>query len=252
MKLSLVVTQGSQQGKAIPITKTEFTVGRDAQCHLRPASQHVSKKHCAIRVKGDRVFVEDFGSTNGTFINDQPLKGEREVKDGDRLKIGPLDFLLKVEGAAQAEKPTQVEQDTKVPGAAPKPAAPAAKPAAPAPAKPAGQAKPPAPAKPEPKHEAKHDAKHDASSENLDEDAIGSMLLSMSDDQQGDQPNESDSFASGSTLMQVLKPEEMEQLQNAAENKTPYRPRPSSQGVGANTSQAAKAILEKYRKRPKS
>lgn len=235
MKISLVVTQGTQQGKAIPISKAEFIIGRDAQCHLRPASQHVSKKHCAIRVKGDKVFLEDFGSTNGTFINDQPVKGEREVRDGDRLKIGPLDFLLKLEGA-QAEKPTQVEQDTKVPGVAPKPA-PAAKPA---PAKPAAQAKPSAP------------GKNDAPPDNLDEDAIGSMLLSMSDEQQGDQPNESDSFASGSTLMQVLKPEEMEQLQNAADNKTPYRPKPSSQGVGANTSQAAKAILEKYRKRPKS
>jgi pSer/pThr/pTyr-binding forkhead associated (FHA) protein len=245
MKLSLVVTQGSQQGKAIPINKAEFVIGRDAQCQLRPASQHVSKKHCSIRVKGDKVFVEDYGSTNGTFINDQPVKGEREIRDGDRLRIGPLDFQVKVEGGVQAEKPTQVEQDTKVPAGAPKPA-PGAKPAAPA--KPAAQAKPPSPAK----HEAKHDAKNEALPDNLDEDAIGSMLLSMSDEQQGDQPNESDSFASGSTLMQVLKPEEMEQLQNAADSKTPYRPRPSSQGAGANTSQAAKAILEKYRKRPKS
>lgn len=232
MKLSLVVTQGSQQGKAIPITKAEFTVGRDAACHLRPASQHVSKKHCSLRVKGERAFVEDYGSTNGTFINDVPVKGEREVKDGDRLRIGPLDFVVKLEGAVQAEKPPQVGQDTKVPGSAKTP------PAKPAPAKPA-PAKPSAP------------AKSDAT-ENLDDDAIGSMLLSMSDEQQGDQPNESDSFASGSTLMQVLKPEEMEQLQNAADSKTPYRPRPSSQGVGANTSQAAKNILEKYRKRPKT
>jgi pSer/pThr/pTyr-binding forkhead associated (FHA) protein len=241
MKLSLVVTQGTQAGKGIPITKAEFIIGRDAQCNLRPASQHVSKKHCALRTKGDRVFVEDFGSTNGTFINDEQLKGERELRDGDRLRIGPLDFIVKLEGAA--DKPTHVEKETvapqpvKTPGAparAPAPAAAAPKPAAPAPAKPAPAAKGGADA-----------------GEHLDEDAIGSMLLSLSDDKEGEQLSDSDSFASGSTLMQVLKPEEMEQLQNATD-KTPYRPKASNQGTGANTSQAAKAILEKYRRRPKT
>jgi pSer/pThr/pTyr-binding forkhead associated (FHA) protein len=231
MKFSLVVTQGTQQGKAIPITKTEFTVGRDAQCNLRPASQHVSKKHCALRIKGERVFVEDFQSTNGTFINDVQVHGERELHDGDRLRIGPLDFVVKLEGV-QAEKPTHVEKETLVPGAKAAPAK-AAPPKAPAPAK-------PAPAK-----------AGDAGGDYLDDEAIGSMLLSLSDEEQGEQTSESDSFASGSTLMQVLKPEEMEQLQNAGERAI-YRPKPSNQGAGANTSQAAQKILEKYRRRPKS
>lgn len=249
MKLSLVITQGTQQGKAIPITKTEFVIGRDAQCNLRPASQHVSKKHCALRAKGDRVFVEDFGSTNGTFLNDEPVKGEREIHDGDRLRIGPLDFVVKVEGA-QAEKPTQVGKETVAPQQVKTPAAAPARAAAPAPGKPAA----PAPGKPGASAPSKPAAPAKAGADagdHLDEDAIGSMLLSLNDDQQGDEVSESDSFASGSTLMQVLKPEEMEQLQNATD-KTPYRPKPSSQGTGANTSQAAKAILEKYRRRPKS
>jgi predicted component of type VI protein secretion system len=215
MKFSLVVTQGSQQGRPIPITKSEFVIGRDAKCHLRPASHHVSKRHCMLRIRGDLAFVEDLGSTNGTFINDEQVKGERPLHDGDRLKIGPLDFLVRLE----AEKPTQVENDTQVPAAKP-----AAKPKAPAGAK-------------EP-------------AENLDDEAIGSMLLSLSESE-ADSGAESDSFATGSTVMQVLKPEEMEKLQNAAD-RVPYRPKPSSQGTNANTSQAAKAILEKYRRRPKT
>jgi pSer/pThr/pTyr-binding forkhead associated (FHA) protein len=214
MKLSLVVTQGTQQGKAIPITKAEFVIGRDAKCHLRPASQHVSKRHCVLRIRDERVFVEDLKSTNGTVINDEPLTGEREVHDGDHLKIGPLDFLLRLE--AQAERPTHVEQQTQVPG---KPAQ--------------------APAKPQPAGGGEH----------LDDDAIGSMLLSMTDEQ-ASELSDSDSFATGSTVMQVLKPEELEQLQSASE-RTPYRPRSSNQGTG-NTSSAAKAILEKYRRRPKA
>jgi pSer/pThr/pTyr-binding forkhead associated (FHA) protein len=211
MKFSLVVTQGSQQGKALPITKTEFSIGRDAKCNLRPASQHVSKRHCVLRTKGEQVFIQDLGSTNGTFVNDEQIKGERELHDGDRLKIGPLDFVVKLETAAR--KPTDVEKETQVPGNT------AAKPA-------------PAPA---------------GSEEHLDDEAIGSMLLSLADEES---ENAESDFAQGSTLMQVLKPEEMEALQNPGD-KVPYRPKQPTQGT-ASTSNAAKAILEKYRRRPKS
>jgi predicted component of type VI protein secretion system len=244
MRLSLVVMQGTGQGKEIPISKTEFTIGRDAGCNLRPASQHVSKRHCMLRVRGEQVFLEDFKSTNGTFVNDQPVQGEREVHDGDRVKVGPLDFVIKLEGA-QTDKPTQVEKETQVPAkaAAPAPKAPPAP--AKAPIKPAAGSKPNAQPKPAPAPAAR-DAK---AVEALDEDTIGSMLLSLSDENVSD----SDSFAEGSTVMQVLKPEEIEQLQSAGgdRDKTPYRPKPSNQGTG-NSSQAAKAILEKYRRRPKS
>jgi hypothetical protein len=49
MKLSLVVlTPGKMEGKSIPITLSQFLIGRDPQCHLRPASALVSKRHCAL------------------------------------------------------------------------------------------------------------------------------------------------------------------------------------------------------------
>jgi len=229
MKFSLVVNQGSQQGKVLPIARPEFTIGRDAKCNLRPASQHVSKKHCVFRIRGEQVFLEDCGSTNGTIVNDQPLKGECELHDGDRLKVGPLDFIIKLE-PAQVDKPTHVEKETQVPAAAPRP------PVRPAPPKSAPPARMP---------EVKV-------GENLDDDAIGSMLLSLSDDDAPGPADDGDSFSTGSTLMQVLKPEEMEQLQKANDEKTPYRPQAAKASGDANSSMAAKAILEKYRKRPKA
>ena len=98
MKLSLVViTPGKMEGKAIPITLSQFLIGRDPQCHLRPASALISKRHCAVLVRDERAFVRDFGSTNGTFVNDQPVKGEQELRDGDRFKVGPLDFRVALE-----------------------------------------------------------------------------------------------------------------------------------------------------------
>src|SRR5713226_1916307 len=109
MKLSLaVMTPGKGEGKVIPITLSQFLIGRDPQCHLRPASAVISKRHCALLMRGDKVFVRDFDSTNGTFVNDQPIKGEVELQNDDRLKIGPLDFAVRIEAGTAVDKPTPV------------------------------------------------------------------------------------------------------------------------------------------------
>jgi pSer/pThr/pTyr-binding forkhead associated (FHA) protein len=106
MKLSLVVAQGVHTGKIIPITTAEFVIGRDPQCQLRPASPAVSKQHCAIAVRDTKVFIRDCGSTNGTFVNGEQVAGDREVKSGDRLRVGPLEFDLRIEADAATAKPT--------------------------------------------------------------------------------------------------------------------------------------------------
>ncbi len=97
MKLNLMVADGVNKGKLIPITRTQFPVGRDASCHLRPASPAVSKRHCAVLVREGKVFVRDLKSTNGTLLNDQPIDGEVEVQDGDKLQIGPLNLVIRIE-----------------------------------------------------------------------------------------------------------------------------------------------------------
>jgi pSer/pThr/pTyr-binding forkhead associated (FHA) protein len=124
MKISLVVAQGVHAGKVIPVTSTEFVIGRDPLCQLRPASPAVSKQHCAISARDGKVYLRDSGSTNGTFLNDEQIAGEREVKTGDRLRVGPLEFDLRIEAGSPTSKSTPAAK----PAAAP--ARPAAKPAA--------------------------------------------------------------------------------------------------------------------------
>lgn len=97
MKVSLVVAQGVHAGKSIPITTPQFLIGRDPQCNLRPASPAISKQHCGIFIREGRVFVQDYGSTNGTSINGEAFTGEREVANDDLLKVGPLEFTVKIE-----------------------------------------------------------------------------------------------------------------------------------------------------------
>lgn len=108
MKLSLVVlTPGKSEGKAIPITLAQFLIGRDPQCNLRPASAMISKRHCAVLIRNGKVYVRDFDSTNGTFINDDQVKQERQLNHDDILKVGPLAFRVQLEGVpVPVNKPT--------------------------------------------------------------------------------------------------------------------------------------------------
>lgn len=118
MKLSLVVMNaGKSAGQVIPINLAQFVIGRDAQCNLRPGSALISKRHCAILVRNGEVFVRDFESTNGTFVNDSPLKGETVVKNGDVLKAGPLHFRIAIEGVAKpaSKTPTPAPASPKKP-----------------------------------------------------------------------------------------------------------------------------------------
>jgi pSer/pThr/pTyr-binding forkhead associated (FHA) protein len=106
MNLSLVVLNaGKAAGQVVAVPVPEFVVGRDAQCNLRPASILISKKHCSIITRGEEVFVRDFGSTNGTFVNDKPVRGELVLKHDDILKIGPLHFRVAIGQAAGAPAP---------------------------------------------------------------------------------------------------------------------------------------------------
>ena len=107
MKLSLVVMNpGKTQGQPIPIKINQFVIGRDADCNLRPASAMISKKHCAILVKDGQVLLRDFGSTNGSYVNDKKVEGEMALANDDVLKIGPLIFKVALEMTTAVSKPT--------------------------------------------------------------------------------------------------------------------------------------------------
>ncbi len=98
MQVTLTVVGGVHDGKQIPITVNEFRIGRDAKCHLRPASEDVSRNHCAIIIRPDqRLFLRDYGSSNGTILNQRLLvHGEVQLENGDMIEVGPLMFRLNI------------------------------------------------------------------------------------------------------------------------------------------------------------
>ncbi len=105
MKVSLEVAQGAHRGKRIPIPGPQFLIGRDPQCHLRPASPVISRRHCALILRDDKVYLKDIGSTNGVEVNGNKVTGAKVLHDGDHIHMEPLSFVVHIEAAVPAAAP---------------------------------------------------------------------------------------------------------------------------------------------------
>ena len=108
MEVKLVVAQGKNAGQKIAVPGPKFFIGRAEDCQLRPNSDLVSRHHCVILIEEGFVAVRDFGSKNGTFVNDDQVRAEQELKNGDRLRIGQLEFTVELAVAVGGKKKPKV------------------------------------------------------------------------------------------------------------------------------------------------
>jgi pSer/pThr/pTyr-binding forkhead associated (FHA) protein len=97
MHAKLVMLQKEQRTREIPLKGKEIVLGRQKGCSIRIASHEISRLHCCLRVKDQKVSIRDLGSANGTFVNGQQVKGERLLLHGDRIQLGELVFLVEYE-----------------------------------------------------------------------------------------------------------------------------------------------------------
>ncbi|WP_177173419.1 FHA domain-containing protein [Propionispora vibrioides] len=72
--------------------KETFTIGRNEHSNIVIKDTVVSHDHACIAGQKDDYWLADLNSTNGTFLNDRPVKGEILLKDGDIVKIGTVSF----------------------------------------------------------------------------------------------------------------------------------------------------------------
>jgi FHA domain len=81
---------GHESGTAYDLT-AGATLGRgDVEIQLE--DPFASSRHARITVQGQVVVIEDLGSTNGTYLNEQPLSGPQPLHPGDRIRIGDSEF----------------------------------------------------------------------------------------------------------------------------------------------------------------
>jgi pSer/pThr/pTyr-binding forkhead associated (FHA) protein len=109
MEVKLIVNSGKNKGKEIPLPGQQFLIGRGESCHLRPASERISRKHCAIIVSEGRVSIRDLKSTNGTIVNNERISEEKELKNGDKINVGGvIEFEIQFTVAVGGKKSPKV------------------------------------------------------------------------------------------------------------------------------------------------
>ncbi|WP_233585985.1 FHA domain-containing protein [Corallococcus sp. CA054B] len=69
-------------------------IGRTSENDLVLHDHGVSRRHARITARDGRYFAEDVGSANGTQLNGQLLSGEKQLRDGDRITVGPVEFTF--------------------------------------------------------------------------------------------------------------------------------------------------------------
>lgn len=99
MKVKLRVVQGMLQnrkgddaGVVIEIRRSNFVIGSSEDANMRCLSKAISPHHCELTLADDQVTVRDLESATGTFLNGDRLSGTHDLKHGDRLKVGRLEF----------------------------------------------------------------------------------------------------------------------------------------------------------------
>jgi len=81
---------GHRSGMAYDLTDGA-TLGR-GDVEIRLDDPFASTRHARISRQGRTVVLEDLGSTNGTYLNDEPLNGPQPLHDGDHIRIGDSEF----------------------------------------------------------------------------------------------------------------------------------------------------------------
>ncbi|MBE1514941.1 FHA domain-containing protein FhaB/FipA [Nesterenkonia halotolerans] len=84
----LLVSEGPLAGTELPLGSASIMMGRAQECTLVLDDDYASGKHARLFPQGSRWFLEDLGSTNGTWLGDEQLTRASTVEPGDRIRIG--------------------------------------------------------------------------------------------------------------------------------------------------------------------
>jgi len=101
---------GKYQGGEFPLpVNREIVVGRSSELDMVLVEDMVSRRHAKIIVTDDQIFIQDLGSTNGTFVNGEKIK-RAKLSEGDRILIGTsIIKLVAADPSSTAASPQKME-----------------------------------------------------------------------------------------------------------------------------------------------
>ena len=84
----VVVTAGGNEGATAALADAPILIGRGTDAQIRLDDDYVSTRHARIAAAGDQWFVEDLGSTNGTYIGTVRITQPTTITLGTQVRIG--------------------------------------------------------------------------------------------------------------------------------------------------------------------
>jgi diguanylate cyclase (GGDEF)-like protein len=98
----VVVLYGPELGRRAELGRAPFQIGRSSKNDLPIDQESVSRHHARITLSHGRGhLIEDLGSTNGTWVNDERVKAKTPLRDGDKIRVGRS--ILKFMSGANVE-----------------------------------------------------------------------------------------------------------------------------------------------------
>jgi two-component system cell cycle response regulator len=88
----LVVLAGASLGEMYKVDSDKTVIGRGQKAQVRLLDDGISREHAQLVIEGNKIFLEDLGSTNGTFCNGLKVD-RRELCDGDKILVGSTTIL---------------------------------------------------------------------------------------------------------------------------------------------------------------
>jgi len=85
---SLVVVDGPDKGQSAPLSEQPILIGRGADAAIRLDDDYVSTRHARVASNGEQWFVEDLGSTNGTYLGHQRVTTPTPLTMGTPIRVG--------------------------------------------------------------------------------------------------------------------------------------------------------------------
>ena len=116
MKVRLTVQHKKANVKTV-VLHSDAVIGRSTECNLRLASGQISRKHCKLLINDERVAIEDLGSANGTYLNQEKLESKSisTVSPGDVISIGAVSFAVAYNDPTGETKIRKADPTAKMP-----------------------------------------------------------------------------------------------------------------------------------------
>ena len=107
-KSFLLVVAGETAGKLFPLSKSELFIGRSANADIRINEKAVSHMHARLRLNDTDCAINDMGSTNGTFVNNELIAGSVRLRAGDTINVGATTFTYLASGDGNSDQTIQL------------------------------------------------------------------------------------------------------------------------------------------------